>query len=308
MCTCLSLGQSDFAILCQQNSIRVKGELIFRLILVLFVLFFVYAESYGGIGDCLWGGSNEETAYSTPFVQSGTSLAQANQPPLNIGAPLPSIPVQATPATRATLVPQSNIPTISPITGNVGTIGQPATGIIPTTPIQAGSQISTANNAGVEILYVLPSGSTSSPDICIEGEHSSPMVATTVVAAGTPGAIPVAVKTITAYRPRVEYRLKFAPIKQKTETLVRVIDPRTKRVVKTYCEKGEQQITTLPVLHWEEVVFHETVTVKMGTPIKQNYPQNYTPTPNNKPTPQTQHRVLYLDQQTDSQNFSTDIF
>ncbi|MDR1925940.1 MAG: hypothetical protein LBQ66_16350, partial [Planctomycetaceae bacterium] len=77
---------------------------------------------YGGISDCLWGGSNEQTAYTTPYVHSvGTSLSQANQPPMNIGAPVPAIPVQATPASRATLVPQPNVPTISPITGSVGT-------------------------------------------------------------------------------------------------------------------------------------------------------------------------------------------
>jgi hypothetical protein len=275
------------------------------LLLILCVLFFICPASYGGgIGDCLWGGSNEETAYTVPFVQSGNSLVQANQPPMNIGAPVPSIPVQATPATRATLIPQANIPTISPITGNVGSIGQPATGII-TTPQNQQNQISNTktNYTGTEILYVLPSTSTSATnanDICIEGDHGSPAVSAAVVAAGTPGAIPVAVKTITAYRPRVEYRLKFAPIKQKSETLVRVIDPRTKRIIRTYCRNDEQQVTNLPVLHWEEVIGYENVTVKIGTPVKQNYPQNYPPSQNIK------HRVQYLDQ-TDNPYFSTDI-
>ncbi|MDR1479710.1 MAG: hypothetical protein LBJ00_12315 [Planctomycetaceae bacterium] len=293
------------------------------------VFFFACGESYGGIWDCFWGGANEETAYTTPLVHSGTSLAQTNQPPMNIGAPLPSIPIQATPATRATLVPQPNIPTISPITGNVGTIGQPAansafgnTALPPQNPAFApqtqfnnqpipNNTALAGNRGNVEILYVLPSNSPDA-DVCIGGEQGTPAVASRVVAAGTPGAIPVVIQTITAYKPRVEYRLRFAPMKQKTETLVNVIDPRTRRVVKSYCQTGERQITTYPVVHWEEVVGYEAVTVKMGTPVNQNYPQNYNPTlppQNTNPIPAapTTHKTLYLDQQ-DNQTFSTEIY
>ncbi|MDR0392181.1 MAG: hypothetical protein LBH59_09765 [Planctomycetaceae bacterium] len=272
-------------------------RVVICLVFILFLLFFICSVCYGAIGDCLWGGSNEETTYTTPFSQSGMPLAQANQPPMNIGAPVPSIPVQATPATRSTLVPQANIPTISPITGNVGTIGQPATTITTNPQIPSGYQ-TTTNTSGVEILYVLPSGVVDS-DICIDGNPSIPAVAVSVVAAGTPGAIPVTVKNVTAYRRRVEYKMKFAPMKQNTETLVRVIDPRTRRVVRTYCRTDERQVTHLPILHWQEVVGYEAVTVKMATPTRQNYPQNYTPNPN-------EHRVLYLNQ-TENQYFSTEI-
>ncbi|MDR1483425.1 MAG: hypothetical protein LBT09_01230 [Planctomycetaceae bacterium] len=278
---------------------------LFPLFLILLVLFFICSESYGdGIGDCLWGGANEETAYTVPFVQSGTSLAQTKQPPMNIGAPVPAIPVQATPATRVTLVPQANIPTVSPITGNVGAIGQPATGIINTPQTQI-TQQTTNNTTGVEILYVIPSESNAS-EICIEGERGSPAIAATVVAAGTPGAIPVAIKTVTAYRPRVEYKLRFAPMTQKTDTLVRVIDPRTKRVVRTYCRTDERKITNLPVVHWKEITAYEAVTVKIGTPVKQNYPQNYTP--NYNTTPSTKHKTLYIDQTENQQYISTEVF
>ncbi|MDR1290964.1 MAG: hypothetical protein LBK06_07180, partial [Planctomycetaceae bacterium] len=290
----------SFMFFCNYRILRIFGG-------IFFVLFFVCVESYGGIGDCLWGGANEETSYTMPFVSSGTTLAQSSQPPMNIGAPIPSIPVQATPSTRATLVPQPNIPTISPITGNVGTIGQPASNSIST---QFNNQIipnNTSRVGGVEVVYVIPSGESGS-DICIGGERGSPAVAAKIVAAGTPGAIPVALTTTTAYRPKVQYRLKFAPMKQKTETFVNVIDPRTRRVVRSYCQTGERQITTLPVVHWEEVIGYETVTVKIGTPIKQNYPQNYPQNYNPNPATPTPHKVLYLEQQPDTPTFSTDIY
>ena len=50
------------------------------------------------------------------------------------------------------------------------------------------------------------------------------------------------------------------------ETLVKVVDPRTGRVVRTYCQKDEEK-STLPWPHRKEVVTYETVTVKVGTPV-----------------------------------------
>ncbi|MDR2171493.1 MAG: hypothetical protein LBP59_15230 [Planctomycetaceae bacterium] len=299
----------------------VLRQFVFYVSLIFVLFFLICGEGFcGGIGDCLWGGSNEETAYTVPYIQSGASLAQVNQPPMNIGAPLPSIPVQATPATRPTLIPQANIPTISPVTGNVGSIGQPATANINTTQ----PQIKT-NSAGIrtiqddaEIVYVLPSENKTA-ELCINGQQLQNVAAASVVPAGTPGAIPVAVKNITAYKPKKIYQMQFTPIKQKIETLVNVVDQRTGRIVKKYCQTEEKQITHLPVLHWKEVNTYETVNVKIGEPIKQNYPQNYTPgiqqiqqiqqNQNN-----TTHKVLYLYQQPEqqtqinNQTFSTEIY
>jgi hypothetical protein len=305
------------------------NQLILKLILILFVQFFICSNCYSdGIGDCLWGGSNEETAYTVPFVQSGTTLTQANRPPMNIGAPAPSIPIQATPSTRATIVPQANVPTVSPVTGSVGSVGQPATSVITSQPVQFNYQGSsrTAGNvseSGVEILYVIPSDNKAS-EVYIDGDLNRAAALSNVVPSGTPGAIPVQVKTVTAYKPRLSYKLRFTPIIQKKETLVNVFDPRTKRIIKRYYQTQEQQITNAPILHWEEIIDYESVTVKMGIPIKQNYPQNYSsgvlsnsnPVQVSPPVSSTTHKVLYLDPTSNQssqpinqpQSFTTDIY
>jgi hypothetical protein len=284
--------------------------MILKLSLILSAQFLICLDCYSdSLGDCLWGGSNEETAYTTPFIQSGTTLTQANRPPMNIGAPVPSIQVQATPSTRDTIVPQANIPTISPITGAVGSIGQPASGVITSHPSQLNYQgtnrtIGNVGDSRTEILYVIPSDAKSSAEVYIDGNLNQAAALSNVVPPGTPGAIPVQLKTVTAYKPRIEYKLRLSPIKQKKETLVNVVDPRTRRIVKKYYQTHEQQITNLPVLHWEEIINYETITVKIGIPIKQNYPQNYSPNvsptynspiQNNQPISSTTHKVLYID-------------
>ncbi len=71
---------------------------------------------------------------------------------------------------------------------------------------------------------------------------------------------------MTVRRPKVERRLSYSPITTKTETLVKVVDPRTGRVVRTYCNNDENT-STLPWLHVKETVTYEIVTVKVGTPI-----------------------------------------
>ncbi|MDR2346333.1 MAG: hypothetical protein LBE18_09730 [Planctomycetaceae bacterium] len=324
------ISLSDLKNVCLHSIRQTRIRTLFRQILlfnfapIALLFFFCIVCFADNLGDCLWGGSNEETSYTTRYFQSGQTIAQVNQPPMNIGAPVPSIPVQAAPSTRSTLIPQANIPTISPVTGNVGSVGQPATGTVTTSPNQP-NYMRSSNSTGVEIVYVIPSQNSAS-DIFIDGKYTRRASAVTVVAAGTPGAIPVAVKTVTAYKPRIDYKLKFAPIKQKTETLVNVINPRTKRIVRRYYETGEKQITALPVLHCEEKIVYETITARVGTPIKQNYPQNYLPnylpnspqnySPVNQPNTPNSHRVLYLDQMqnqpqpssTDSQIFTTEIF
>jgi hypothetical protein len=245
---------------------------------------------------------------------------------MNIGAPVPAIPVQATPASRATLVPQPNVPTISPITGSVGTIGQPATGTstissiptaIPAPPFSSSSgsaQLNAQTTSRTELLYVIPPSETGEEQ-CIQGERRHAAFASTVVAPGTPGAVPVAIQNVTVYKPVVERQLRFAPLRKRTETLVRVVNPRTGRVVRTYCQMDERQVTSFPVLHTEEVIRYEPTTVKIGTPIKQNYPQNYTP--NYQPhiqTKPTQHNVNYPPYQqdqfqpTENKTFTTELY
>ena len=183
----------------------------------------------------------------------GVTLAQFTQPP-NLGAP-PAIPVQATPGTRAMDVPQANIPTITIPTGPVGSVGQPATfsGTMPQIPPNA------------EIIHVLPS-SIPANAICIDSAKAIPATEARVVPAGTPGAIPVILRTITVRRPKVEYKWTYAPIVNKTETLVHVVDPRTGRVVRTYCHE-ETQRSMLPWLHRREVVTYETVEAKIAVPV-----------------------------------------
>ena len=182
-------------------------------------------------------------------------LAQLSQSPMNLGAPQPAIPVQATTGTQAVDVPQANIPTITIPAGPVGSVGQPAT--VQGTMLQA--------SPGTEIVYILPS-SLPSNAVCIDGTKSIPATEVKVVPAGTPGAIPVALKTVMVRRPKVEYKWTYAPITTKTETLVHVVNPHTGRVVRTYCQEEAEQ-STLPWLHRQEVVSYETVEAKIGVPV-----------------------------------------
>jgi len=212
----------------------------------------------GDIRDCLWGGSNEETSYSPTYIpgMGGVTLAQFSPPPTNLGAPQPAIPVQATPGTQAINVPQATIPTITIPTGPVGSVGQPATfsGTMPQAPL------------GAEIVYILPSSLPSKAVICVDGIKTIPATESTIVPATTPGAIPVALKTVMVRRPKVEYQWTYAPIETKTETLVQVVNPRTGRVVRTYCQE-ESERGVLPWLHRREVVSYETVEAKVAVPV-----------------------------------------
>ena len=233
--------------------------MFFRLSPFLFLLCIAYLSPSvcGDLSDCLWGGSNEETTYSPTYIQGmgGATLAQY-QPPMNLGAPQPAIPVQATPNTQAISVPQANIPTIMIPTGPVGSVGQPAT--FPGTMVQA--------PAGSEIVYVLPSSLPSQAVICIDSKKTVPVAESKVVSANTAGAIPVALQTVLVRRPKVEYHWTYAPVETKTETLVKVVDPRTGRVVRTYCQESSER-TMLPWLHRREVITYETVEAKVGVPV-----------------------------------------
>jgi hypothetical protein len=235
---------------------------------ILIILIITVCPVFGGVFDCLWGGSNEETTYTPSYVpgMGGVTLSQPPQPPINLGAPPPGqpitnqatnqIPVQATPNTQATLVPQATIPTITVPAGAVGSVGRPAT------------QPNIANlpqlPPGTEIMYVIPG--VPAAEECIDGVRGIPATAANAVPPGTPGAIPVAVKTISVLKPKIEYHWTYSPIQTKTETLVNVVHPRTGKVIRTYCQTDEKA-STLPWLHRKEVVSYETVTAKVGMPV-----------------------------------------
>ncbi|GHT17230.1 hypothetical protein FACS1894189_2720 [Planctomycetales bacterium] len=229
-----------------------------RLTLLTVLSAFLCADlTRGDVGDCFWGGINEQTTYMTTYVpgMGAVELAQLPQPSINLGAPLPDIPVQATPTTNASAVPQANIPTITIPTGPVGTVGRTAgtQNTLPQAP------------PGLEIVYVLPA--QNAPDaVCLDGVKSIPATEVQVVPANTPGAIPVALKTVTVQRPKVEYHWTYSPITTKTDTLVKAVDPRTGRVVRTYCQSTEES-SSLYWFHRQETVTYETVTAKVGTPV-----------------------------------------
>ena len=212
---------------------------------------------FGDTSDCLWGGQNEETSYSPSYISGmgGVTLAQY-QVPTNLGAPQPGIPVQATPNTQAVNVPQANIPTITLPVGTVGSVGQPATlyGDAPQAP------------PGAEIVYILPSSLPSQAEICVDGIKTIPAMEVKVVPAHTPGAIPVALKTVTVRRPKVQYHWTYSPIVNRTETLVQVVDPRSGRVVRTFCQEDEDR-SLLPWIHRREVITYETVEAKIAVPV-----------------------------------------
>ena len=230
----------------------------YSFLLVIFWFFFISSSVFADWNDCLWGGSNEETTYAPTFVpgMGEITLAQYQVPTTNLGAPQPAIPVQATSGTRAMDVPQANIPTVTIPAGPVGSVGQPATfpGVVAQTP------------PGAEIVYVMPSSLPGKGVICIDGTKNIPATEAKVVAATTPGAIPVALKTVQVRRPKVEYHWTYAPVETKTDTLVKVVDPRTGRIVRTFCQTDTER-THLPWLHRREVISYETVEAKVGVPV-----------------------------------------
>jgi hypothetical protein len=187
---------------------------------------------------------------------SGVSLTQFQHPSMNLGAPPPGIPVQATPHTQAVHVPQANIPTITIPAGQVGSVGQPAT--FPRATQQAPH--------GAEIVYIMPSSIPSQAVICVDGVKTIPASEVKVVPATTPGAIPVALKTVTVRRPKIEYCWVYAPIVTRREVLVHVVDPRTGRVIRSFCRE-ETESTKLPWLHRREVMTYETIEAKVAVPV-----------------------------------------
>ncbi|MDR3234370.1 MAG: hypothetical protein LBT46_12040 [Planctomycetaceae bacterium] len=211
-------------------------------------------------GDCLWGGYNEQTNYTAAYFpgQGSVTLAQQPRPAVNLGAPQPAIPVQVTQNTQGTSIPQANIPMVTIPAGAVGSVGQPATQALFLPQVQ-GLQ------GAAEIVYVMPPEDRTQV-FCLDGQQSIPASEVKVVPAGTPGAVPVALKTVTVRRPKTERHCTYSPIITKTNTLVQVVDPRTGRVVKTFCREDEER-TRLPWLHLQEEIVYETVTAKVGVPV-----------------------------------------
>ena len=224
-----------------------------------FFMLCVFPPALGDVGDCVWGGSNEETSFSPAFLpgMGGTTLAQY-QAPMNLGAPpaAATISVQATPQTQPIQVPQASIPTITIPAGPVGSVGQPAT--FSGTVAQA--------TPGVEIVYIMPSSLPSKAEICVDGTKMIPASEAKVVPANTPGAIPVALQTVMVRRPKVEYQWTYGRVETKTETLVQVVDSRTKQVVRTYCQEDSES-TFLPWLHRREITTYEMVPAKVAIPV-----------------------------------------
>jgi len=247
--------------------------------------FFLPSVVQAAVCDFLWGGGNGATAYTAPYFPGAgrSNLADAQAPPMNLGAPGTGIPVQATPTTQPLIVQQSAIPTLNVPTGPVGAVGQPATSVAATATL--------ANlPPGSELMYILPPKEIPS-ELC--SQKGTPAVATQVVAPTTPGAIPVAVRQMTVTKPKVDYEWTYAPIRETTETLVKVVDPKTGRVLRTYCTSDERR-STLPWPHRKEIITYEQVTVQVATPLSPNAVRGLAPQPSNitAPVPQTSSTPL----------------
>jgi len=226
--------------------------------LLLAVFMFSASSTFAAICDFLWGGSNEATAYTAPYFpgMGGVSLTNAPSPPMNLGAPDTQIPVQATPTTQPLLVQQSNVPMLTVPSGPVGAVGQPATSSAVTPAL--GSL-----PPGAELMYILPPKDIPSEQCPPRG---TPAIAAQVVPPTTPGAIPVAVRNMTVTRPKINYEWTYAPMAETTGTLVKVVDQRTGRVLRTYCETSNHR-SLLPWPHRKEIVSYEKVVVQVATPL-----------------------------------------
>ena len=247
---------------------------------ILIGYFFSPLDAQAAICDFLWGGRNEATAYTAPYLpgMGRPTLANVQSPPMNLGAPNTGIPVQATTTTQPLVVQQSTIPTINVPTGPVGAVGQPAT--------SASTTAALANlPPGAELMYILPPKEIP-PELC--SQKGTPAIAAQVVPPTTPGAIPVAVRQMTVTKPKVDYEWTYAPIRETTETLVKVVDPKTGRVLRTYCDSTERR-STLPWPHRKEVITYEQVTVQVATPLSPSAVRGLAPQPStlSAPSPQT---------------------
>ncbi|MGL4594369.1 MAG: hypothetical protein ACRCUY_06530 [Thermoguttaceae bacterium] len=229
---------------------------------------FATSSVYAQLGDCIWGGKNESTTYTSPYLPAldHTKMAQAPSASMNLGSPPPALPIQANPGNQAMTVSQTNVPFVTIPSGPVGSVGHPATNTNGGVGITTGSNTQGIQTSpGTEIVYVLPPASNET-DRCIDGTSHKSATATKVVAPGTPGAIPVAVRTMTVMRPKVEQHLTYDFVDHSQEKRVNVVDPRTGKVVRSYCRNYESY-SFLPWPHLREKVTYEAVSVKVAEPI-----------------------------------------
>ena len=243
---------------------------MFRSVLILFLFCSMYSLLQGqtsvmeNVNDCIWGGKNQETSYSPAYLPGtgNVTLVQYQHPAMNLGAPQPGIspthPIQPIPHSPPASVPQTQIPMITIPVGPVGSVGRPATSPIPHNGLQ--------HQTTAEIAFILPSAQPANAMVCIDGQKMIPATEAKLVPSHTPGAVPVMLQTVLVQRPKVDYHWTYGPIVNTTETLVQVVDPRSGRVVKSYCHEDTHR-STLPWLHRREVTSYETVEAKVAVPL-----------------------------------------
>ncbi len=231
-----------------------------------------------GLGSCLWGGSNEETTYTLPYIPAlgrmrDSTSTYAPSPNVNLNAP-PGTALPVRSDVYGTIqIPQSSIQG-QPDPGAVGTITQPATFEQNFTPGQP---------AGSQLLYVVPGGEPKADPL---RPNSRVAVASNVVPAGTPGAVPVKVRDQTAYRAQSKTQWTFDRTTNTRLTRIDVVHPRTGRLMYSYYRQEEVR-SLLPWFHPKETVDYVPVTVPIATPVhpatinRATYPKAVPPTYSN---------------------------
>ncbi len=235
------------------------------------------------ICDIFWGGSHAETAYSPPYVRNVSPLALQDvaSPNMNLGAPQQAIPVVPSAIAPGTVVAQTGTVSSSGIAatglaqGPVGFPGQPATNSVTAAfsqDIHAQNVLALPNmTLNTEIVYVLPNppirtaSFPTTDGLPPSGKQRVLSQSAEIVPPNTPGAIPVALKTVSALRPKIESHWKYTPLTNTVETTVQVVD-RAGRIVKTFKKESEER-TLLPWPHRQETVSYERVTVKVAVPL-----------------------------------------
>lgn len=235
------------------------GAAIFATSSIVAVLIFT-SPIFAGNGNILFGGPNEAASYSVPsYPGMGTTLlAQAR-------GGSDTIPVQSTPYGMID-VTQAQIPGMPTAAGKVGSVGHPATSphallmdhLPPDTVVKFVRPLS-SENANENSNVVM----RAAPNIT----NNNRLTKWEIVPEGTPGAIPVAVRSETVLRPVTSTQCVFAPVVQTQQKEVRVVNPRTGRVVKTYMKNEDVVSCPIPILHREELTTYEKITVPVATPI-----------------------------------------
>lgn len=235
------------------------------------------AQNTGSCLPSLWGGKNEATTYSAPYAPwmgTGSRTAQSAPSGFNLNTPTGtyqpssgtlttqhgSIPVQVGP-NGVLYISQANTPGL-PTSGAIGTVDQPATQYTPEIGVASGDAL----RPGTQVLYALPTGTA---EIDPLRPNARVAVSADLVAAGTPGAVPVSVRHQVAYHPESEYRWTFDWTTNTELKKIEVIHPRTGRVVRTFYRQEEVR-SFLPWFHQKEIVHYRPVSVPIATPVNRN--------------------------------------